>query len=275
MNKYCVSYNVFDGVELLEDSINQIKDFVDYITIIFQTESYWGNKLTQSEIDIVLKLKENGLINDIFHYKNNIHIEKAQTYKRNLGLKMARENGCTHYMTMDCDEFYTKDDFKTLIDYHEKNTDVVSYIPLEAYYKNTKYMINSEKYMDGDLYVSGFFPVTNDITFNYPLNIKVDPTRKPNISNENKIKIWNKSEIMMHHLSYIRADIYKKINNAFAKFRYKDNQQKFQNIVQCYQNYETNKVALSADGEEYDIKTLDIPYIILDKYYKNIKYIKK
>jgi len=275
MNKYSVSYNVFDGVELLEDSIKCIREHVDHISLIFQTTSYWGNKLSQEEVDIVNTLRKDGLIDDLVHFTEKMDVRIIQTYKRNLGRRLAKKNDCTHYMTMDCDEFYTKDEFKRMIEYHNNNPDKISYIPLEAYYKDTNYMIDSSTYMDGDLYVSGFFPVDNEIVLGFPLKLKVDPTRKPNVSDVSRFKIWEKTELKMHHLSYVRANIHQKVNNAFAKFRYKDNKQRFEKILQCYENYETNKVALSADGVEYNIKTLDTPEIILDKYYENIKYIKK
>lgn len=271
MNKYGISYNVFDGVELLEDSINYIKDFVDHISIIFQTESYWGNKLSQKEINIVESLKERKIIDDLIYFDEKINIKIIQTYKRNLGKKIAMENGCTHYMTMDCDEFYTKDEFKKLIYYHNNYPEKISLMPLVSYYKDTKNVINNQTYMDGDLYVSGFFPVKYDLVLGFPLPIKVDPTRKPNEKDSSKYKLWDRNEVKMHHLSYVRRNIFQKVNNAFSKFRYKDNQSHFKNIEKCYNNFEKDKIALSADGDKYDIIFLNEPEIILDKYYKNIK----
>jgi len=274
MNKYSVSYNVFDGVELLEDSINHVRDLVDHISIIFQTVSYWGTKLSKEEIDIVESLKERNLVDDLIYFNENIDVRLIETYKRNLGKKIAKERGCTHYMTMDCDEFYTKDEFEKMIEYHEKNPTHVSYIPIDSYYKDTNYMIDNSTYMDGDLYVSGFFPVINEIFLGYQLNIKVDPTRKPNISDKSKMKMWKKDEIKMHHLCYVRANIYQKVYNSYSKFRYKNNLDRFEKIKYNYENYETTKKALSADGDEYNIIELDKPEIILEHYYNNLKILK-
>lgn len=154
MNKYSVSYNVFDGVELLEDSINQIRSVVDHISIVFQETSNWGNKLTQKEIDIVYDLKNRNIIDDLFIYRfnNNISIQHNETSKRNIGVQIARDNNCTHCMTVDCDEFYVTSEFQLLINYHKENPESVSYLPLVAYYKDTKYLIDSTSYEDADLH---------------------------------------------------------------------------------------------------------------------------
>ena len=271
MSKFSVSYNVFDGVELLEDSINQIRSVVDHISIVFQTKSYWGNKLTQKEINIVNDLTERGIIDDLYLYENdnNIAIHQNQLNKRNIGIELAKQADCTHYMTVDCDEFYVTSEFQMLIDFHRENPESISYLPLVAYYKDTKYMINSENYMDGDLYVSGFFPVKYKLVMNYPLGIKVDPTRKVGVS-ATFLKLFNKHQIKMHHLSYIRADLHQKVNNAPSKLRYGNKQDHFNNMVECYNNFEEDRIALSADGKEYEIVDVK-PEVVLNKYYHLIK----
>ena len=37
-----VSYNVFDGEELLEESISKIRDNVDFICVVYQNTSNFG-----------------------------------------------------------------------------------------------------------------------------------------------------------------------------------------------------------------------------------------
>jgi len=271
MSKFSVSYNVFDGVELLEDSINHIRDVVDHISIVFQSRSYWGNELSQKEIDIVNSLVERGLVDDLYMFENNnaIAIHQNQINKRNLGIELAKKAGCSHYMTVDCDEFYVTSEFQMLLEFHRKNPELISYLPLDAYYKDTKYMINPVGYMDGDLYVSGFFPVNYKLEMNYPLGIKVDPTRKVG-ADVSLIRLFKKYDIKMHHLSYVRADIFQKVNNAPSKLRYGDRPDFFNKIVECYNNFETEGVAMSADGKQYEIIEIE-PEVYLDKYYELIK----
>lgn len=267
-----VSYNVFDGVELLEDSINHIRESVDYISVVFQTTSYYGEKLSENEISIVESLSKNGLIDDLFYFELNKSksIHQNQLDKRNKGRDLAKNNDCTHYMSLDCDEFYITNDFNKLVEYHKNNPNVITYLPLVAYYKDTKYLIDSSKYMDGDLFVSGFFPVKYKFILNHMSTVKVDPTRKVGVSSDVSVKVLDSNFIKMHHLSYVRKDIYKKINNAASKLRYGNNIKHFNNVLECYLNFEKNKIALSADGDKYNIIEID-PEIVLNKYYSNIK----
>jgi len=266
--RFSVSYNVFDGVELLEDSISHISSFVDHISVVFQTKSYWGNELSQREINIVYELIENNIIDDLYLFDNdfNIPVQQNEINKRNIGIEIGKYRNCSHYMTIDCDEFYIPSEFETLVNFHRENPEMVSYLPLVGYYKDTKYLIDSNTYLDGDLYVSGFFPTKYKFLMDYPLNIKVDPSRKVGVE-ENKINIFNKEQIKMHHLSYVRANILQKVNNSLAKMGYGDKQDFFKKLNSCYENFEKDGVAMSAYGVEYDIIEID-PYIQLNKYYK-------
>ena len=38
-----VSYNIFDGEEVLEGCIKQIREQVDFISVVYQTKSNFGN----------------------------------------------------------------------------------------------------------------------------------------------------------------------------------------------------------------------------------------
>ena len=57
MMKLGVSYNIFDGEELLEGSIKQIKDQVDYISVVYQTISNFGNSCNEDLVNFLNKLK--------------------------------------------------------------------------------------------------------------------------------------------------------------------------------------------------------------------------
>jgi len=272
MSKFGISYNVFDGVELLEDSINHIKKHVDFISIVYQKKSYWGEVISDHDLEILKNLKELGLVDSIveFNLNPNHAIHVNQINKRNLGKDLSKEFGCTHHMTLDCDEFYTDEQFSYLINWHKENPEKISYCTLRAYYKDTKYMISNKGYMDNDLYVSCFFPVEYEFVMNYPTSMKVDPTRKVGCGNNQLIYHHDYEKIIMHHLSYVRKDIYKKINNAAAKLRYQKNQSRFEFFTDCYDNFEEDGIAICADGSEYNIEKID-PIIELDKYYSYLK----
>ena len=115
--KYGISYNIFDGEELLEDSILQIRDLVEYISVVFQRESYWGNKCSANLIETLNRLKREGLIDDLVEYTNSPQLSPHynQINKRNIGIELSKRNYCTHHMSMDCDEFYVEEQFANLL----------------------------------------------------------------------------------------------------------------------------------------------------------------
>ena len=55
--KVGVSYNLFDGEELLEDSIKSIRNNVDYISVVYQTVSNFGNPCSPNLMPVLEELK--------------------------------------------------------------------------------------------------------------------------------------------------------------------------------------------------------------------------
>lgn len=76
----------------------------------------------------------------------------------------------------------------------------------------------------------------------------------------------------MHHLSHVRANLFQKINNSTSKLRYGNKYEHFNKMVECYNNFERDKVGLSVDNKPYNIIEIE-PEIQLNKYYEiiNIK----
>jgi hypothetical protein len=266
--KFGICYNLFDGEELLEDSINSIRNCVDYISVIYQIKSNWGDDCSDDLIKILIDLKFRGLINDMIEYNvnaNNPQINEIN--KRNLGILLSIQNGCTHHMSLDCDEFFLTTEFENLIKYHKDNPDKITYLPLVPYYKDTKYLVLSEKY--DKLYISGFFPVKYVYILGYDSPVLIDPTRRVNISNFNDAIVLNKEFIKMHHLFYVRKNIYKKIYNSTSKLRYGNNLTRFNEVVDCYNNFEKNRMAMNVDGIYFNVVEIE-PIIKLKKYYEII-----
>jgi hypothetical protein len=52
-----ISYNVFDGEELLESSIKLIRDNVDFISVVYQTTSNFGNQCSEELVPLLHRLK--------------------------------------------------------------------------------------------------------------------------------------------------------------------------------------------------------------------------
>jgi len=263
--KFGVSYNIFDGEELLEDSILHIRNQVDFISVVYQTESYWGNKCTATLVDTLNKLKKNGLIDEIVFYKNQETLppHSNQIIKRNIGIDISRKNYCTHHMSMDCDEFYVEEQFSNMLDWYIENDNFVGFADYNDYYKSPSYLIDKPH----DTMVSLFFPIRgNNISFvqDYPSPVLVDPTRRPNYD---KYVIFDPSVIQMHHMTLVRKNIDSKIRNAAKRLNY-NNDVAIQKQIDYYNNWnEDNLVGLNEWGV-LKLKKIE-PVITLTNFSKN------
>ncbi|MDL2226357.1 hypothetical protein LJB86_01715 [Deltaproteobacteria bacterium OttesenSCG-928-M10] len=106
--RWGVSYSVFDGEELLESSIKAIRGEVDYINIIYQLKSWYGQPADAGLLPLVRSLKDRGLVDEIIEFEPDLSLKAPENErrKRQTGLAAAAAAGCNYYMAMDCDEFY-------------------------------------------------------------------------------------------------------------------------------------------------------------------------
>jgi hypothetical protein len=230
--KLGISYNVFDGEELLEGSIKQIRESVDYISVVYQTISNFGSSCNSELLSILEKLKVKKLVDEIILYSPTFlspHID--ETKKRQIGLEYSIKNGCSHHMSMDTDEYYEENNFKNLKKIIIDGDYDSSYCQMLTYYKTWEYVLEPPE----DYYVPLIYKINKNTHFKYGglSPVLVDPTRK--ISNLNNPIVLKREQIQMHHGSYIRKDMRKKLENSTANVNFKNDIDK---IVEHYNNWE-------------------------------------
>jgi hypothetical protein len=257
--KFGISYNVFDGEELLKDSIIQIRDVVEHISVVYQTQSYWGNNCSINLYDDLSKLKKDGYVDEIIEYKNNFNFgpHVNETNKRNLGIESSKKSRCTHHMSMDCDEFYTTGQFIDLLNWYEENQNYVGFCKYLDYYKSPSFIIDKP---NEKTRVSLFFPIKNNEQFvlGYNSPVLVDPTRRPNYDNYIE---FDSNFIQMHHMTFVRKDIRSKILNSPKRLNYND-LNKINEIIDYYNNWDENKInGLNEEGF-LNLKKVDSLFIL-------------
>ena len=217
--KLSASYNLFDGEELLEKSISSIRDSVDFISVVYQTKSNFGNSCSSDLEDILYDLRDKGLVQELVKYRPKLNLKphSNELIKRNIGLNLAKQKSCTHHMPIDCDEFYIKDQLDYAISVIVRENLDSAVCRLVTYYKEPTYRLSP----DEDYWVTLPFKLNPEIQFKYPSNFPayVDPTRQ---IDTNSFKFFNKDEIQMHHMSWVRKDMRKKIVNSSAFLEMKD-----------------------------------------------------
>lgn len=248
--KLGVTYNCFDdSIDLLEGSIKTIRHIADYVTVIYQNVSNMNNP---SQIDIekyLMELKDKKLIDSYHEYipKFNVptpHINELN--KRNIGLYDCEGVGCTHFMCMDCDEYYYKEDIeKAFKEFVEGDYDS-SACQLQTYWKTGEYVLDPPE----DYYVSLFYKIRNGVNLtmggNFP--VLVDPTRR---MEPGKCRIFTRDELEMHHVSYVRKDMDRKLRNSSSISAFKD---KIDKLISDFNNWEYGDWAHMPGGTKHKVR---------------------
>lgn len=199
--KLAAIYNVWDGSELLEGSINCLKNHVDLFIIIWQDVSNFGeyfNPLPDIPIEDKIILRK--------YIPKSVHGSRNEISKRQLGLDIAKQNGCTHFIHLDCDEYY--EDFGKSKQAYIESGHKGSVCKMFTYFKEpTLRLENPDNYFVP--FIHELRPDTLAGNKKYPFYC--DPTRR---INENDVIGL---PFLMHHYSWIRKDAERKARNSSAR----------------------------------------------------------
>lgn len=200
--KLAAIYNVWDGEELLIPSMRSMQFGVDVFIIVYQRVSNFGEKYNPLEN---LDLSEfNHVLIEYTPTPNNGF--SNETAKRNMGLQAAKELNCTHFLHMDCDEFYQYFAFSK--DEYLQSGAEGSVAKIITYFKKPTLRLKQHD----NYYVPFIHRLRTDTMAGakeYPFY--VDPTRK--INTDSVFLITDS----MHHFSYVRKDIERKVRNSSAR----------------------------------------------------------
>lgn len=226
--KWGVSYSVFDGIELLEESVKSIRNSVDYINVVYSNNSWHGEKNDEDIYSRLKILQNKKLIDEIIFYNVNplkSHIKNEIT-KRNLGLKYAKKAKVNYFMTMDVDEFYVKNEVYQAKRHIIKNNITHSFCGIIWYSP-----LSTKRYIKPSNCAVQFFSKINRFSFltkNKHLITNVDPTRILNHYIGAKYYFLNMVE--MHHMSLIRKSLLKKMMSSGSRNYYMKRYQKFSSM---------------------------------------------
>lgn len=220
--KLGIAYNLFGGEELLESSVKSVRSAADYICVVYQKKSYYGNDANPNIENILNNLKSQNLIDEIYLYERDFNLKKDdkkffEREKRDIGLKLCKKAGMTHFLSMDVDEFYESDKInklKTFIAVNKINSTACS---IYEYLKTPEYMfLNSYTYKDNDDY-NFYVPFIMKIHgkkqhHSYKFQTYVDPTRA--LNGDEKFYLFPVQDVVMHHMCSVRKNLDKKYKNS-------------------------------------------------------------
>lgn len=218
-----VAYNIFDGEEMLVHSISNLRPMVDFICVVYQNTSNFGNK--NPKLWKVLKgLVNNGSVNAIYHYEPSFDLEdkkisrenglRNEIKKRNIGLNICKEWGCDTFMTIDCDELYDPVQFEWAKEDFEKGGYDTSFSQMKTYYKYPTIELSPPE----SYYVPLFYKIHKDTEFSFsfvfPYPVEIDPTRRVKAGYS---RIYTRDEIEMYHYAYVRKSLRSKVENSSSQ----------------------------------------------------------
>lgn len=211
--KLCATYTIFNGMELLEKSMESVYDNVDVIMLCFQEISNHGNR-NPHLIEDLRQYTGKKIIKVPFHPTSKDPKENER-FKLQLRIDRAKAEGCTHYIGMACDHFYIPADFKRA---KEKAKDYYCTLSaIHTYYKEPTFRLEPiEDYYCP--FINFLHPRTKVIRGVYKW--KTDPSNV--VSPQPTQYLFKEDEIVLHHYSMIRDSIQDKFNNAAARGNFKD-----------------------------------------------------
>jgi hypothetical protein len=207
-------YCVWDDWDLLSYSVENIWQLVDDVIIVASQMSNYGEKSIDPD---GLYLPGNCTIFQ-FEPFASLSPRENETAKRNFGLQKARELGCTHFLTMDADEFYEPEPFLKEKQKFIDNPNLAGLVcQCQTYFKSPQLTIG----LDTTLvpFIHKLTPtIQHEFNKKYPFawidgQIRIDPTRSLNINSGVEMT----KDIVLHHYSWCRKDFQKKIRNSTAR----------------------------------------------------------
>ncbi|HAS6502882.1 TPA: hypothetical protein GRR52_08740 [Vibrio parahaemolyticus] len=212
--KLSVSFNFFNGEELLFSAVENIREQAEHISIVYQLVSNQGHKISDRALDVIKSLKDSGYVDDFIEFEPDLNSQAGlnEFRKRDVGLELAKINRCTHFLSMDADEFYLKEQFQQAKEIILKNDISCSVVPSYFYVKNPIWRSEGVDTTQ----VCFIVKIDEGLSFKYnqdfPAN-NIDSTRRF-INMKNGFHIFDRSDICMHHMSYVRDDIDSKLLNS-------------------------------------------------------------
>jgi hypothetical protein len=217
--KFCAIYNVWDDWDIFDESLKNIYYQVDGVVIVSSLLSNFGERGKAKTI------YNEKIIHYNFEPDLKLDPRTNETAKRNYGIQKARELGYTHFLMMDADEFYEPEEFKNELKRFEDPNLLGLVCRVKCYFRSPELTIGYDTTLVP--FIHKLTPeIRCEFNKNYPFawtstdgvpytekkQIRIDPTRSMNLTSGVQ---W--SEISMHHMSWIRSDVKKKIRNSTAR----------------------------------------------------------
>lgn len=209
--KLGVSYNLYDGEELLAASARAIRSEAEHITVIYQNVSNFGER-REDDLAVMLEdLRQKGIIDSYVKYDPDLRQKPwgNEHRKRIMGVERCNRAGCNYHLNLDVDEFYVAEQVRTAKEFILANGIENSAVHYFRYLKSPRYRVEGAEYSVPFIFKStgriepescAWFPCC------------VDGTRI--LKSGGRFYQFNQTEVVMHHMVGVRRDMDRKFRNS-------------------------------------------------------------
>lgn len=210
--KLAAVFNIWaDCLDLLPYAIENIRPVVDEIIVVYSWKSNRGNVMEYA-------LPKDCTLIQCEPRTGSPHLNELA--KRNAGLEAVKQGGFTHFIMMDSDEFYIQSEFQRVRNEIEQFNIAGTVCRTQSYFKNPTLTIGIDRPLAP--FIQKVTPSLQYIFNNkyYPFAYdaggaaQIDCTRRLNIRSGIRMV-----DIIMHHMSWVRADVSLKMQNSSANFK--------------------------------------------------------
>lgn len=206
-----VAYNFFNSEEHLLASLRSVRNAADFIVIIYQTLSNAGEPWSDAARIALEDAVSSNLADKVIEYSPDLGMSRQENelQKRKLGLLQCRRARCSHFLSMDADEFYRHTELEaaksTIQEHRLSRTTVSSFFHLKR-----------PVYRAMDTTNVPFICAINWFTrlgvSKYPAQL-VDPTRTVRTFPRRHMH-FNPDNVAMYHMNFVRESFSSKLRNS-------------------------------------------------------------
>jgi hypothetical protein len=206
-----VAYNFFNAEEHLLASLRSVRNAVDFIVIIYQTVSNAGDIWTDEAHTALEAAVSSNLADMAIEYTPDAGLSRQENElkKRKLGLAQCRTARCSHFLSMDADEFYRHSEL-------EESKSIILRDCLTRTTVSSLFHLQRPVYRSLDTTNVAFICRLDWLTRigvpKYPAPM-VDPTRKVGTF-PGRHTHFGSETVAMYHMNFVRKNFASKLRNT-------------------------------------------------------------
>jgi hypothetical protein len=231
-------YNVWDAEELLEKSIESIRKNASYVCIVWQRVSNFGQESPNPFLGEFLQtLVNKKLVDELIFYEPKLFSREERTelvsqragaevggpveaignqffnelQKRELGRQACYRAGCSHFMSMDTDEFYLEEELRHAMEEVERGQWDATACRMRIVFKEAVYEYWPPDEMNAVPLICRCRP-ESPLRLAEPYPVLLDPTRR--VANAPRFTLLPRSMVEMYHMSFVRRHMAMKLQNT-------------------------------------------------------------